>query len=382
MSPDGKRVAAAFADNTIWIWPVGGGKPVSMTAPAPPRWGPRFSPDGRRLAAAADRTVTIWDVGSGTVVWRTPQLPMPVSTFIFSPDGQSMAVGYQDRTIGVWEIGSRQAPRRLAADGNAVGWPLTFDAGGRRLVAPYADGRLRLWNARSSRALLQLDVGAGPPQRAAFTSDGRRLLLLGSDSTTVVFDALASYDFDARQVVDQLFDNLRLSADVIAALDGDPSLARPVRDAAIRLAQARGDDPMDLFGASQAIAWSPGHSDADYRRAVRYAEAAARAVPSSARFTETLGLALFRVGRYRDSVAAFRRADSLRGGPDLPGMIFLAMAFSELGDEAQAQAVANEFAAYAKRRQQMPWNSFEAGWWSEITAYKQALDKAAGARKK
>jgi tetratricopeptide (TPR) repeat protein len=293
-----------------------------------------------------------------------------------------MAVGYQDRTIGVWAIGSGQAARTLAADASAVGWPLAFDAGGARLVAPYADGRLRLWDATSSRTLLQLDVGAGPPQRAAFTNDGRRLLLLRSDSTTVVFDARASYDFDARQIVDQLFEQYRLSADVIAALNGDPSLAPAVRDAAIRLARARGDDPMELFGACQAIAWSPGHTGADYRRAVRYAEAAAREVPSSARFAETLGLALYRAGRYRDSVAAFRRADSLRGGPDLPGMIFLAMALNELGDEAQAQAVANEFAAYAKRRQEIPWNGFENGWWNEITAYKQALDKAAAARKK
>jgi len=284
--------------------------------------------------------------------------------------------------MNVWTIGSGQAARTLAADGNAIAWPFTFDAGGARLIAGYDDGRLRLWDATSFRALLQLDAGARRPIRSAFTNDGRRLLLLADDSSTVAFDARSSYDFDARQIVDQLFDQYRLTADVIAALNADPSLAPAVRDAAIRLARARGDDPMELFGASQAIAWSPGHTDADYRRAVRYAEAAAREVPSSARFAETLGLALYRVGRYRESVAAFRRADSLRGGPDLPGMIFLAMALNELGDEAQSQAVANEFAAYVERRQQMPWNTFEAGWWKEITAYKQALDKAAAAKKK
>ena len=83
MSPDGTRVAAAFADNTILVWPVGGGKPVTMTAPAMPRWGPRFSPDGRRLAAAADRTVTIWDVGSGREIqWsRGGQMPNDFSVY-------------------------------------------------------------------------------------------------------------------------------------------------------------------------------------------------------------------------------------------------------------------------------------------------------------
>ncbi|MGI5505944.1 hypothetical protein [Lentzea sp. CA-135723] len=102
--------------------------------------GPRFSPDGRLLlmATPTSASATVWDVSdpANPVHWADfqdqfahNQVPM----IKFSPDGRQVALSTA-RTVDVWDIARRDAPRRLAAfdnltaDVKAVFWKQGFAA--------------------------------------------------------------------------------------------------------------------------------------------------------------------------------------------------------------------------------------------------------------
>ena len=94
--------------------------------------------------------------------------------------------------------------------------------------------------------------------------------------------------------------------------------------------------------ASWSFVRAPDGRRDDYLRALRRAEAAVRLAPENGTYLKTLGVALYRVGRYEEALEALRRAIALdtakRGGPTPTELAFLAMAHHRLGHAAEARA--------------------------------------------
>ena len=77
-SPDGRVLASAHADGTVWAWSSGhAGLRATLTGCAGPVQAIAFSPDGTRLAAATpDATVRFWDTRTWTLAATlTPEDP-------------------------------------------------------------------------------------------------------------------------------------------------------------------------------------------------------------------------------------------------------------------------------------------------------------------
>jgi hypothetical protein len=104
-SPDGRRLATAGNDNTIWIWDATTGeKLLSLQGHTAAVFGVTFSPDGRRLtSASSDATVRVWDTVAGHELLTLRGHTIAVSGVAFSADGRRIASASPDMTVRVWE---------------------------------------------------------------------------------------------------------------------------------------------------------------------------------------------------------------------------------------------------------------------------------------
>jgi len=382
--PDGAGVVAVFLDRSLRIWDSAGGWAPTVVGSAPDEVRRlSFTPDGRRVAAAAGRAVTLWDVRARAVVLQSAPLRQTVSSMAVSADGRRIAAGDTNGNMRIWDAGSGEVLTSVDEDGSGGGDCMTFDPTGTRLfVSSHYNRRVQVWDVTTSHALLQLDLQDRPADRLAVGGGGAWLSVMSGDNSVGVFDTRSSYPLDADQVVYRLFAQTPRSSEVIDRLRRDPSVDRAVRQTAEQMARAQGTNGERLIADSTLIAEFPGRSPEEYRRSLTYAQAAVDELPASVGAADALGLALYRLGRLRESVAAFQRGRSLRGGLEFIEVVFTAMALARLDDEG-AEAFGDQLAAFFDGLAKMyPLTPAEAGWVAELRVVGAEYNKRHPAAKK
>jgi WD40 repeat protein len=210
-SPDGTRLAATFAPDTLAIWDgvtgarLPGVDDSSIYAPTHLA----FSPDSQTLAIYASKRVKMWDLQTGTwtgefesgsaagiavnpatgeiaaisnqvTLWnpatgasRTIR-DVSGTAITYSPDGALLAVSREDGTLQV--VDSQTGTERFSVPAHAG--PInqvTFSPDGTNLVTASEDGSLRLWDSATGELRHALEDSWGAVRSAAFSPDGRRL---------------------------------------------------------------------------------------------------------------------------------------------------------------------------------------------------------------
>lgn len=175
-SPDGQTFVTASKDKTARIWNAETGTELVLLAGhAEEVRSAVFSPDGRWvLTASFDRTARIWRTSPGKIPALVGHADA-VRTISWSPDGRSLVTGSRDRTARVWD--AETAEERLVFDAHrdTLGGAL-FSPDGTRILTWSKDGEGRVWDPETGRTLFQIEGLDWEVPCASWSPDGRRVV--------------------------------------------------------------------------------------------------------------------------------------------------------------------------------------------------------------
>lgn len=159
---------------------------------------------------------------------------------VYDPAGQRIVTASQDGTARLW----------MATTGTPLGGPLrhggavfsaAFDRAGERVLTGSFDGTVRLWRASDGTELRALAVGA-PVLEAAFTSDGRHVIVTTLEMTEAAFrTATAIWNLDEGTPIDL---DYREPLQDVKFLQLANYLVVGTRDGAVRLFGALDQEPL------------------------------------------------------------------------------------------------------------------------------------------
>jgi hypothetical protein len=361
-----------------------------------PQYDARFSavsPDGRLVVTGShwndqrSKSDRIWDAESGERVHKLPLIGSTLSRF--SPNGRWLMTATGSVGCRLWEVGTWREVQRFDYAASA------FSPDSRLLAISDVFSVIRLVETTTGREVARL---TGPEPMwyppACFTPDGTRLIASSSETRGL-------YVWDLRLIRQQL-KGLGLDWDWSEFPPADPASESPApRQVEIRTGDLAKLGPTPEQRARQAIerysreveanpdsaracnnlAWvylTAPEPLRDGKAALPLAEKAMRLVPENALYRNTVGVAYYRAGRYREAVEALR--PNLEGQEDWGlafDLYFLAMSHRQLGEAARARDY-NDWAVRWTRAQQ----GLSEGYLEELALFRAEAAELLGIDKK
>jgi WD40 repeat protein len=235
ISPDGKWLAVGSQDQMVRLWDLASGKVLkSFAAPGPLLHEVKFSPDQKQLFASSfqtesflwdlssgDRIVVAhgmnfrtvifspdglrlaglrperkeirgWDAHTGASLWDRADLGPPGgggAAIEFSPDGQMLAVGFDDGKIVL--LDSQTGKEKQVLHRHQSVSALAFHPNGSKLASGgmWPDNTLRVWDLATGKNLLTLHGHKNTIMALRFSPDGTRLASASMDQTARLWEA-------------------------------------------------------------------------------------------------------------------------------------------------------------------------------------------------
>jgi tetratricopeptide (TPR) repeat protein len=408
VSPDGEWLATgSHGKNGAQVWRVRDGRQVAHLA-IEGLVGVLFSPDGKWLMTT-NPPCRLWAVGA----WSEPRR-IDGYGLCFAPDGRLLVIQDASKILRLVETETgRRLARLESPDLCAVKWA-TFSPDGSRLVITTDDGRgVHAWDLRAIRRHLTemgLDWDAPPlPTAEDSTGDaeGRPSLEVDVDFGSLrryseqYKNDLEQYTVPSDELVNRYTERLRAHPDdpdslhqrahALLRLDrfeealDDFSAALALRPLDAHLRAYRGVCLFDLKRYAPSLdeleaafrtdpetvraiiplarfmnerAWELASGAEPQRDPVLAARLAAFAValsPAEQTSLNTLGVALYRAGRFAEAIEMLGK--SLKAGEgqfDGFDLFFLAMAHHRLGHEAQARACFDRATRWLRDQKSLP----------------------------
>jgi WD40 repeat protein len=192
-SPDGSLlIASGFGEKTIHCWDMATGKQLPpFQGRGLEATGLALSPDGKILAAAsADQSLRLWEVDTRKELRTLREEGVGrLSSIAFSPDGKALLSPKGHNELGQWETGTGKQVRKISWEGGDEEIThLAFSPGGQTLAWGTTDGRIVFWDIAAGKVLRQLHCHRKSITSLAFTSNGKSLASGSSDKTVRLWD--------------------------------------------------------------------------------------------------------------------------------------------------------------------------------------------------
>ena len=184
VSPDGKWLAMAGADNAIKLYGLPGGKEAKVLAGhEKPVTALRFSTNSSRLCSgSADKTIRLWNVGDASVVTAT-NTPSEVNAVAWVNDTQ-IASAHSDNVIRIWrtpETNLLALVKELKGHEGAVTALESIPQTANQLLSGSLDSSVRHWDLEKSEPL-RVFKHEGAVLSVAVRPDGKRVASAGTNS--------------------------------------------------------------------------------------------------------------------------------------------------------------------------------------------------------
>ncbi len=175
------------------------------------------------------------------------------------------------------------------------------------------------------------------------------------------------------------FPTLSSSRAVIESLRADTAIDGPVREIALRIAAARGDNPHKLSGESWSVVIAAGKDPAAYGRALRQAEVADQVLPASGLHLSVLGVARYRMAEYDQALQTLRRAEQALQGTlghsHAANLAFIALSLHQLDQIDEARIALDRLRGFLRNPPRAP-RIYAAPAWSSAVASPTFLREA------
>jgi WD40 repeat protein len=150
-----------------------------------------FSPNGQTMAVGDNGgSIGLWNVANTQLIANL-NVDNPVSSVAFSPDGKTLAVGGSNGDIGLWNVATRRLIGQVFSMGSPV-FSVAFSPDGKILAVGAASGNIGLWNAAKRQPISTLP-GSGPVSSVAFSPDGAILAAGGEGGTVNLWDVATGW---------------------------------------------------------------------------------------------------------------------------------------------------------------------------------------------
>ena len=191
-SPDGYMIACGTQDGFVLLWKDGESEPslkLDCNADRVPMIA--FSPDGRRIATAvhggAKGLSYVWDTHTGVKIHDLAAPQAITRAITFSPDGDTIATGRDDRTVRVFDARSGKQLRVIDGLPWAI-FDLKFHPGGNILFAVGRGGEVIVIDTTAGAELAKLIVHEKLVFSIAISPDGKKLYTSGQDPWIGIID--------------------------------------------------------------------------------------------------------------------------------------------------------------------------------------------------
>ena len=147
-----------------------------------------YRPDGQQLASgSSDNTVGLWDTNSFQLVSWLKGHSGRVMSVSYHPDGQQLASGSDDKTVDLWDPSSHQQLALLKGHRGGVR-SVCYRPDGQQLASASEDHTVGLWDPSSHQQLALLKGHRGWVMSVSYRPDGQQLASGSRDNTVGLWD--------------------------------------------------------------------------------------------------------------------------------------------------------------------------------------------------